>query len=138
MNTNSIKSASVTVIKTIVAPVHVTLQASADLLALGEAKLINSIDGTPVIESVFMRTSHTQNKIEQATAKAMEIYERRAIKKEKRRQEHIESLKAKLDHAEGIEHMEVSVPKPLVYHNNYVPDNINNIAFVTPLQSFEQ
>jgi hypothetical protein len=129
MNTSKLKSGTVTVIKTIVAPVHVTLQASADLLALGEAKLINKIDGTPVFESVMQRTAFTQNKIESVVAKAMEIKERREAKKEQDRQKHVDSLKAKLDVAEGVTHTpEIVIPAPPT------PEELN--VFKTPMQAF--
>lgn len=109
---DTVKSGAVTTIKTIVAPLHITLQASADLLALGEAKAINAIDGTPVVQTVMERTAFTQNKIQLAVSKAMEIKERNDAKKAERKQKHIDALHAKLDKLEGVEHIQENIVAP--------------------------
>jgi hypothetical protein len=125
---NSVKvqaqSMTVKTIKAVVCVPHIILQASADLLSLGEGQLINLVDGTPVIETVMARQSYTQNKMAKAVGFAIEQKDKVQAKLDSYRQQDIDKAKdnvakltAKIDKLEGVEHItepEVAIVPPTV------------------------
>jgi hypothetical protein len=106
---NSVKSqaqsAAITTVKAIVYPVHLVCQTTADLLSIGQAQVINKIDGTPVIQSVMECQSWTQEQQAKVVGKAMAIKDKYERQREANRQQDAARLRAKLDIIEGVEHI---------------------------------
>lgn len=106
-STTKAKAQSMTVatIKAVVCVPHIILQSSADLLMIGEAKLINVVDGTPMLESIVHRTTYTQEKMAIAANKVLDIQAKLQAKLDSRKQQDINKLKTALDKLEGVEHV---------------------------------
>lgn len=109
VTTTSVKvqaqSMAVSTVKAVVCIPHIILQSSADLLSIGEAKVINLIDGTPIIVSVMHRQSYTQEKMANTIKYAMDQKAKVQAKLDSYRQQDIDKLKTKLDKLEGVEHI---------------------------------
>lgn len=124
------QSMTVATIKAVVCVPHIILQSSADLLMIGEAKLINLVDGTEMIVSIAHRSSYTQEKMEKAANFVLEQQAKVQAKLDSRRQQDIAKAKAHLDKLEGVEHVaEPTVPAPPV-EEEFIP--INKRAKATP------
>jgi hypothetical protein len=106
----TVKSVAVDTVKIVVYPAHLVCQTAADLLNIGQAKAINLIDGTPILESMHEQSTWTQNQQAKVVGKAMEIRERMLKQRDYNRQQDIDKLKNKLNTLEGVE----SVPTPPV------------------------
>lgn len=120
-NNKSVKvqaqSMAVATVKAVVCVPHIILQSSADLLSIGEAKVINLIDGTPIIVSVMHRQSYTQEKMAKTIQYAIDQKAKVQAKLDSYRQQDIDKLKTKLDKLEGVEHIatpEVAIVPPTV------------------------
>jgi hypothetical protein len=102
--------AAVTAVKVIVYPAHLVCQTAADLLCIGQAQVINKIDGTPVFESMMDQQSWTQHQQAKVVAKGMEVKARIDARREANRQQHIDRLKRELDKQEGVQHVTITEP----------------------------
>lgn len=111
-NKEKAQSVAVTTVKAIVYPAHLVCQTAADILCIGQAQIINKIDGTPVIESVFECQSWTQEQQAKVVGKAMAIKDKWDRQREANRQQDAERLRAKLDKLEGVEH--IVSPEPAI------------------------
>ncbi len=145
---NSVKvqaqSMAVATIKAVVCVPHIILQSSADLLAIGEAKAINLIDGTPVLEAMMHRQSYTAQKMANTVQYAMDQKDKVQAKLDSYRKQDINKLKTKLDKLEGVEHItpvtaeeafiaETVVPAPPTTEAPFIP--INKRAKPTPVMT---
>jgi hypothetical protein len=128
-----VKSAAVSAVKVITYPAHLVAQTTADLINIGQAKAINAIDGTPLLEAMHDQVAWTQNKQYAVVAKGMELKDKWERQRHFNREQDIAKAKAKLDalegvqHSEGVENEEVLEPK-----QNLVVDAIcNTIEAIT-------
>lgn len=71
--TSAIKSGSVSTIKAIVAPIHIGLYLSTNIVAAIEGHAIELIDGTPKDQTIEDRFMYTNMKMMQAAVKAGQI-----------------------------------------------------------------
>ena len=108
------QSAAVTAVKVIVYPAHLVCQTAADLLCIGQAQVINKIDGTPVFESMMAQQSWTQHKQAIVVAKGIALRERVEARREANRVQHIAKLQTELDKAQGVEHIASTEPASVV------------------------
>lgn len=117
-NKEKAQSVAVTAVKAIVYPAHLVCQTAADILCIGQAQIINKIDGTPVIQSVMEQQSWSQNQQAKVVGAGMKLIDKWERQREYNRQQDAARLKAKLDKLEGVEHVtkpeNVIVPAPPV------------------------
>lgn len=117
-NKEKAQSVAVTAVKAIVYPAHLVCQTAADILCIGQAQIINKIDGTPVFESVMEQQSWTQKQQAVVVGAGMKLKDKWDRQREANRQQDAARLKAKLDKLEGVEHIakpeNVIVPAPPV------------------------
>ena len=96
------QSAAVTAVKVIVYPAHLVCQTAADILNIGQAQIINKIDGTPVIESMMAQQSWTQHKQAIVVEQGMKLKARVDARIETAKKQHAAKLQKELDKLNGV------------------------------------
>jgi hypothetical protein len=90
-------------------PAVLVLQTAADLINIGQAGLINAIDGTPVIESMKECETWTQTQQAYVVNAGMKVREKFLRQREANRKHDIEKTKALLDKLEGVEQVQPKI-----------------------------
>lgn len=96
------QSAAVTAVKVIVYPAHLVCQTAADLLNIGQAAIIQKIDGTPLIESVMAQRTWTQHKQAIVVEQGMKLMKRVDARLEQAKKQHAAKLQNQLDKLNGV------------------------------------
>jgi hypothetical protein len=127
VNKSSVKSAAKSTVKAVFCVPHLILQTSADLLNSTEALAINTIDGTPMEQSMMERALYTNEKQMAAVAQAKKLKDMVDKKRDQVRNAKINMLKKQLDKAEGVEQ------QPEVIEPATLPAVAPIEAFVAPI-----